>query len=74
MELIQIYLNYLNKITIIKTFLLVFFNFFLLDPDPGGKMNLDSLHKTAKYKIKSRPRLSTPVRRWWPTLTCRLPS
>ena len=45
MELVQIYLIFLNKITITSIFL-AFFQFFpskfaLLDPDPGGKMNAD---------------------------------
>ena len=45
MELIQIYFNNFNKITIITNlfafFVVVIFNFSLQDPDPGGKVNAD---------------------------------
>ena len=45
MELVQTHLICFNKITIttnVQAFILVFsLKFFLLNPDPGGKMNAD---------------------------------
>ena len=45
MELVQIYFKTLDKVTVISNFLAFFLllvdKFTLLDPDPGGKMNVD---------------------------------
>ena len=57
MELVHIYFKIINTMTIITNFLvfflLLFFNFSLLDPDPGGKVNCGSTR--IRIRIHSPP-------------------